>query len=100
MNHVYQAMDRGIVFFKYSVETYFRKRSPPLRQPCPVGGGGAYDASGLPVKNSAFLGTDNTALSQPGRLSGGAKPLERHVIPNDFYRAKRVQIFPGFDRNW
>jgi hypothetical protein len=44
----------------------------------PLGGVGAYDPSELPVQIfSAFLRTGNTSLSQPGRLSGGAKPLER-----------------------
>ena len=40
-----------------------------------------------------FLCKGNTALSHLGRLSGGAKPLERHVILYDFYRAK---IFDDF----
>jgi hypothetical protein len=38
-------------------------------------------------KHSAFFAKKgNTALSQPGRHSGGAKPLERQVNLNDFYR--------------
>jgi hypothetical protein len=46
----------------------------PLRQSCPLfGGGGAFDSSVLPV----YLIPGNTTQSQPGRLSGGAKPLER-----------------------
>jgi hypothetical protein len=41
-----------------------RDMIPPLRQPSPIGGGGAYDASELPVqKFSALLCTGNTALS-------------------------------------
>jgi hypothetical protein len=38
-------------------------------------------------KNSLILGSGNTTLSQPGRLSGGVKPLERQIPVNDFYRA-------------
>jgi hypothetical protein len=52
----------------------------------PLGGGGAYDASVLPVqKFSAIFHAGKTALSQPGRLIGGAKPLERLIILNDLY---------------
>jgi len=61
---------------------------PPCANPAPVGGGGACDASVLPVqKNPVFLCTGNTTLSQPGRPSGGAEPLERQAILNNFYRA-------------
>jgi hypothetical protein len=42
-----------------------------------------------------FLYTGNTTLSQTGRPSGGAEPLERQVIFNDFYRAF-FQAFSGF----
>jgi hypothetical protein len=42
-------------------------------------------------ENFLFLYTGNTALSHLGRLSGGAKPLEREVILNDFYRAENIQ---------
>jgi hypothetical protein len=42
---------------------------------------GACDALVLPgQKFATFLYPGNTALSQPGRLIGGAKPLERQVI--------------------
>jgi hypothetical protein len=52
----------------------------PLRQPCPHWGGGAYDAPELHIqKFSTLLCTGNTELSQLGRLSGGAEPLERQV---------------------
>ena len=54
----------------------------------PLGAGAHYDASVFPIqKFSAILCTGNTALSQLGRLSGGAEPLERQIILNDFYRA-------------
>jgi hypothetical protein len=47
--------------------------------------GGAHDASISPVqKFPALLSTANTVLSQPGRLSGGAKPRERQIFVNDF----------------
>jgi hypothetical protein len=61
----------------------------PLRaSPAPIGGGGACDASVLPVqKFSVFLCTGNTTLSQPGRPSGGARPLERQMMLDDFYGA-------------
>jgi hypothetical protein len=38
----------------------------------PLGAHGACDSSVLPV----YLILSNTTLSQPGRYSGGAKPLE------------------------
>jgi len=52
--------------------------TPPAPARLPLGGWGVNDASVLPVqKFSAFLRKGKTALSQPGRLSGGEKPLER-----------------------
>jgi hypothetical protein len=41
------------------------------------------------MKIFCFLCTGNTALSHVGRLSGGAKPMEREVIQNDFTRAEK-----------
>jgi hypothetical protein len=72
-------------------KTYFmRYYCPPSSQPCPVGGGGACDAQVFPVhKNAGNICTGNTTLSQPGRPSGGAEPLERQVIHNDFNRADK-----------
>jgi hypothetical protein len=56
----------------------------------PTGGGGAYDASELPVqKFFALLCAGNTELSQLGRLSGGAEPLERLCARNEFARVKK-----------
>jgi hypothetical protein len=48
--------------------TLFMICHPPLRQPCPQGGGGVNDASVLPVLG-AFLDAGNTASSQPGDAS-------------------------------
>jgi len=51
--------------------------APPLRQPCPRWGWGAYcDASAVPVQEiSPRLYTGNTAPSQPGDApAAGAKP--------------------------
>jgi len=51
--------------------------------------GGACDAPVLPVhKFATFLCAGSAALSRSGRPSSGAKPLERFLIFNDFYRAK------------
>ena len=52
----------------------------PLRLLTPEGAGGTYDTSELiGEKFPAVLYTGNTTLSQPGRPSGGAEPLERQV---------------------
>jgi hypothetical protein len=71
------------------------KISSPLAPALPPSGAGAH----MMFRNYlyrnflVFLCKGNTALSHLGRLSGGAKPLERHVILYDFYRAK---IFDDF----
>jgi hypothetical protein len=51
---------------------------PPLRQPCPIGGGGACDAPLLPEPEiSPRLRTGTTAQSHPGNATA-AEPRERH----------------------
>jgi hypothetical protein len=48
--------------------------------PAAIGSGGAYDVSVLRVQEIfRRLRTGNTALSQPGHISGVAEPLERQV---------------------
>jgi hypothetical protein len=55
-------------------------RIAPLAPSLPPSGAGAHrSTSALPLpENSARLGTGNTASSERGRHSGGAKPEERH----------------------
>src|SRR5512139_2152633 len=66
-------------------KTSFPGFSSPLASPAPHGGGGACDSVVLP-ENDFFHSTGNTALSQPGRHSGGAEPRERHHSFNGFCR--------------
>jgi len=52
---------------------------PPLRQPCPQGGGGVNDASVLPVLG-AFLDVGNTALITTGRCQAGGAAAPKSVL--------------------
>ncbi len=57
-----------------SVEILFRKSEAPLAPALPPLGAGAH---AIPLYYPGNLDSGNTALSRPGRHSGGAKPLER-----------------------
>jgi hypothetical protein len=62
----------------------------------PTGGGGIYDALELPLqKFSALLCTGNTALSQPGRLSGGSRSpwsvrSDKMIFTEHFFLKKKL----------
>jgi hypothetical protein len=64
---------------------FFENLKPPCAIPAPVGGGGSYDSSVL----TGIPDLGNTALSQPGRHRGGAKPwsvVRMEVFYRDFFR--------------
>jgi len=68
---VLSIISKGIVTFQRLISCFIE--GPPCASPAPFGGGGACDSSELPI----FLIRSHTTPSQPGRHSGGAKPLER-----------------------
>jgi hypothetical protein len=56
-----------------ALEKTFFKLIPLLRQPCPVGGGGAYDASVFPEKLNTFTCREDGIILMGDAEAAGAK---------------------------